>query len=107
MTQLRLRPAAEADLAERLRWYRRQGGNELASRFFGLANEALHSIEMMPGAGAPRFGDLCEIAGLRTWKVDGFPRGWFYVVRDTHVDVMRLLSYAQNLPEMLGQIEPD
>jgi toxin ParE1/3/4 len=56
----------------------------------------------MPGAGSPRIGELCDIPGLRTRRVAGFPCSWFYFV-GTHVDVVRLLSDAQDLPALLTQ----
>jgi toxin ParE1/3/4 len=107
MIEQSLRPAAESDLADRIRWYRHQGGDELAERFFRAAGEALRTIQVLPGAGSPRFGDLCNLPGLRTWKIDMFPCGWFYVFRDAHLDVIRLLSYAQDVPAILGSTDPD
>jgi toxin ParE1/3/4 len=105
--ELWLRPAAETDLANRIRWYRHQGGDALGERFLHDANEALRTIEVLPGAGSPRFGDLCDLPGLRTWKIDVFPCSWFYVVRYAHVDVIRLLSYAQDVPAILGTKDLD
>ena len=54
MTTTRLRPLAEADLIERTRYYRREGGDQLGERFFGAAIAALDAIGRMPGAGSPR-----------------------------------------------------
>ena len=33
-----------------------------------------------------------------------FPCGWFYFVADDHVDVVRLLADAQDLPTILAEV---
>ena len=102
MTSARLRPLAETDLVERTRYYRREGGEELGTRFFEAAIDA---ISRMPGAGSPRVGEMCDIPSLRFRRVVGFPCGWFYFIAD-HIDVVRLLADAQELPSILTGTEP-
>ena len=105
MTVTRLRPLAETDLVERTRYYRREGGDRLGERFFGAAIAALDAIGRMPGAGSPRMGELCGVPGLRFRSVPDFPCGWFYFIADDHVDVVRLLAEAQDLPDLLSDTE--
>lgn len=107
MTIARLRPLAETDLVERTRYYRTEGGADLGNRFFDAAVRSLRAIERMPGAGSPRAGELADIPDLRVRRVAGFPAGWFYFVRSDHVDVVRLLADAQNLPIMLSDLDPE
>lgn len=102
MTVTLLRPLAEADLIERTHYYRREGGDSLGERFFDAAVTALGAIGRMPVAGSPRIGELCGIPGLRVRRVLGFPCGWFYFVAEDHVDVVRLLADAQDLPTILA-----
>jgi toxin ParE1/3/4 len=107
MTPAQLRPLAETDLISRTRRYRREGGAELGARFFEAAIDALRAIEQMPNAGSPRVGDLCGIPGLRVRRVVGFPCGWCYFVGDHHIDVVRLLADAQDLPAILASLDDD
>ncbi|MAT05208.1 MAG: plasmid stabilization system protein [Acidimicrobiaceae bacterium] len=102
---MRLRPLAEADLVDRTRYYRREGSDDLGQRFLDAAVATLDAIGRMPGAGSPRLGELCEIPGLRFRRIDGFPCGWFYFVAPDHVDVVKLLAEAQDLPAMLADID--
>ena len=102
MTTVLLRPRAEADLIERTRYYRDEAGGDVATRFFDAAIAALRSIGRMPGAGSPLVGELCGIPGLRVRRVGGFPCGWYYLVGDRQVDVVRLLSESQDLAVILG-----
>ena len=105
MTTTRLRPLAEADLVDRTRYYRSEGGDELGTRFFAAAIASLEAIGRMPGTGSPQVGELCGVPGLRFRSVAGFPCGWFYFIAADHVDVVRLLAEAQDLPALLGDTE--
>ena len=105
MTTTRLRPLAEADVIERTRYYRREGGDHHGRRFFDAAVAALDAIGRMPGAGSPRLGELCDIPGLRFRRIIGFPCGWFYFIAPDHLHVVRLLAEAQDLPAVLADIE--
>jgi len=105
VTVARLRPFAETDLIERTRYYRIEGGDQLGGRFFDTALELLRAIERMPGAGSARIGELCEIPGMRVRRISGFPCGWFYFVHADHLDVVRLLADARDLPAILADLE--
>jgi toxin ParE1/3/4 len=96
-----LRPQANDDLSERILHYRRAGGDELALRFVGAAESSLRRIERSPGIGSTRIGELSEVPGLRSWPVKGFPARWYYFIADDRLDVVRLLSDAQDLLAIL------
>lgn len=101
MKRAHLRPQAEADLLEATRHYATEGSIELAKRMFDAAIAALEPIERMPGMGSPRLGQLCEIAGLRSWRVTDFPMQWLYFEADDHLDVVRLLGDRQDIIAIL------
>jgi len=107
VSETRLRPLAEADLVDRTRYYRSEGGDELGGRFFDTAIELMAEIERRPAAGSLRIGELCEVPGLRSRRLTGFPCGWFYFERVDHIDVVRLLAYAQDLAAILGDVDQD
>ena len=107
MTRPILRPQAEVDLVDRAHHYRREGGADLAERFFDSAMTALDATGRMPGAGSPRLGELCGIDGLRVRRILNFPCGWFYFVRSDRVDVVRLLADAQDIATVLADIEQE
>ncbi|MBK1615271.1 plasmid stabilization system protein [Rubrivivax gelatinosus] len=102
MKPARLRPRAELDLVELAGHYAREGGRALGERVFDAALDALTPIQRMPGLGSPRLGLLCEIPGLRSWRVAGFPLQWLYLEADDHVDLIRLLGDRQDIIEILG-----
>jgi len=96
-----LRPQAEADLIEATRHYAKEGSVALAERMFDAAIAALEPIQRMPAMGSPRLGQLCEIPGLRSWRVTGFPMQWLYFEADDHLDVVRLLGDRQDIVAIL------
>lgn len=102
MKPAKLRPLAEEDLVDAARYYAQEGGLALAGRMFDAALAALKPIQRQPSMGSPRLGQLCEIPGLRTWRVTGFPMQWFYFETDDHVDVVRLLGDRQDIAAILG-----
>lgn len=104
MTVARLRPLAETDLIERARYYRVEGGDQLGARFFDTAVASLRAIVQVPRAGSLRIGELCEIPGLRVRRITGIACGWFYFVAE-HLDVVRLLADAQDLPAILADLD--
>ena len=107
MTPAWLRPRAEADLIDKTRYYRTAGGDPLGQRFFDAALAALRAIERMPAIGSASIGDRCDVPGLRSWSIKGFPIRWYYFVTDDHLDVVRLLADAQDLPTLLsGAADP-
>lgn len=101
MKPARLRPRAEQDLIEAARYYAQEGGTALGARLFDAALAALKPIQRIPGMGSPRLGQLCDIPGLRSWGVEGFPLRWFYFERDDHLDVVRLLGDRQDIIAIL------
>jgi toxin ParE1/3/4 len=102
VTRAVLRPSAEQDLIDVTQWYRKEGGPALAGRFFDAARSSLVPIQRMPGLGSPAAGLLCGIPGLRAWAVEKFPVRWFYIEREDHLDVLRLLADRQDTAAILS-----
>lgn len=103
MKRAQLRPQAEDDLVEAARYYAEHGGGALAARMFDAALAALEPIQQMPAIGSPRIGRLCDVSGLRSWAIPGFPMHWFYFETNDHLDVVRLLGDAQDIISILSE----
>jgi len=86
---------------EAARYYAKEGGIALGAKMFAAALAALKPIQRMPGMGSPRLGESCDIPGLRSWGVHGFPLRWFYFERDDHLDVVRLLGERRDIAAIL------
>ena len=105
MKPAHLRPQAEADLVEAARHYATAASVTLAERMFDAAIAALVQIERMTGMGSPRLGQLCEIPGLRSWRVTDFPMRRLYFEAEHHLDVARLLGDRQDILSILNTNE--
>ena len=92
MKPVHLRPRAEADLLEAARYYAQEGGLAFGEWMFDAAIAALEPIERIPSVGSPRLGQLCDIPGLRAWRVEGFQMQWLYFEALDHLDVVRLVG---------------
>ena len=101
MKPAKLRPLAERDLTEAARFYAQTGDLALGERMFDAAWDALKSVERMPAIGSPRLGQLCDIPGLRSWRVNGFPVLWLYFEAEDFLDVVRLLGERQDIAALL------
>ena len=101
MKLARLRPLAEEDLVGAARHYAQEGGLPVGERMFEAALGALEPIQRMSAMGSPRLGLLCEIPGLRSWRVEGFPMQWLYFEAEDHLDVVRLLGDRQDIAAIL------
>ena len=94
------RPRFLLDLVEELNWLNDKTGAEVAERWFDALLVTLQFIEKNPLVGRER-KDLSP-AGIRTWRVRGFPR-WliFYAVTSQRKIVFyRVRSGTMNLVVM-------
>jgi len=98
----RLRPRAEQDLVDAACDYASEGGAAPGGRAFDAALAALEPIERIPALGSIRLGQVCDIPGLRSWGVTGFPLRWFYFEREDHLDIVRLLGERQDIVAIPG-----
>ncbi len=55
----------------------------------------------MPELGSPRIGQDCNVPGLLSSGVSGFPMQEFYFEANAHLDVVRLLGDRQDIATIL------
>jgi plasmid stabilization system protein ParE len=94
------RPRFLLDLAEELAWLKDKAGADVAERWYDALLETIQFIEKNPFVGRGR-KDLSP-AGIRSWRVRGFPR-WliFYgVTAKKEVVFYRVRAGTMNLVVM-------
>ena len=103
MTQKRaiLRGAADRDVQQAIDYYVAEDAQQVALKFIDALEQALHHIEQHPGVGSPRYAHELDLPGLRSWYIKGYPYVVFYVERDNHVDVWRVLHGSRDIPSWL------
>ena len=92
------RTAANHDVDLAVSWYLQEGGEPLALRFIDALERAYGHVSRNPATGSTRYAHALDLPELRTWPVDGFPHLVFYVERDDHVDVWRVLHAERDIP---------
>ena len=89
--------SAQADEREIVAHYAREAGLDLALRFTEALKDTYRSIGDRPAIGSSRYGDLIGIENLRSRRVRRFPFRVFYVDRDDHIDVWRIIHERRDI----------
>ena len=96
-----VRRAAARDIDAAVGHYQQEGGAALALRFVAALDEAYRHIRRFPATGASRYATEIGITGLRFWPLNKFPYLVFYVEREDHVDVLKVLHAQRDIPAWL------
>jgi toxin ParE1/3/4 len=95
-------PAADRDLDNLADYLARNAGIETAYRFFDAAYATFGRLADMPGIGEPRHSAHPRLAGLRVWRIEGFPNHLaFYRPSDGGIDIIRVLHGARDIDSIL------
>jgi len=95
------RRQARQDVEDAVDFYAREAGERVALAFIDALQRAYGAIARRPAAGSPRFAHELNLPGLRSRPLKRFPHLVFYVDREDHVDVWRVLHTQQDIPAWL------
>jgi toxin ParE1/3/4 len=93
-----LRRRAQQDVEEAVDYYRAESGAALAARFVAALEATIRAIAHHPSAGSPRYAHDLNLPGLRARLLRRFPYLVFYVERDDHIDLWRVLHAKRDIP---------
>lgn len=79
---------------------------QAANGFIDALEKAYGRIGRNPTIGSPRWAHELAIPHLRYWALTSYPQLIFYIERDDHIDVIRVLHGHQDIPVWL-QSESD
>jgi toxin ParE1/3/4 len=99
------RALARRDVDAAIDYYIDEAGPAIAARFIDALEAAYRRIGEHPASGSPRYAHELALPGLRTLLLKGFPWLVFYVVREDHVDVWRVLHSHRDIPASLQDPE--
>ncbi len=92
------REAATRDVEDAADGYALKAGETVALGFIEALAEAYNHIALYPATGSPRHAEELGLPGLRSWRLKRYPYLVFYVERDDHVDVWRVLHGERDIP---------
>lgn len=96
-----LRARADFDLADAIDRYLTEAGAGPALALIDAVERAFGHIARHPDSGSPRYAHELDLPGLRTWPVRRHPYLIFYIAREDHIDVLRILHAARDVPASL------
>ncbi len=92
------RERARRDVEDAVDYYADEAGARVALRFIDALERAYLAIGRHPAAGSPRYGQELDLPGLRSRRLLRFPYMVFYVERQDHIDVWRVLHVQRDIP---------
>ena len=95
------RRRADQDANETLDDYVAESSEETGLRFIDALESAYGNIGRYPGIGSLRYAYELALPGLRSWRLKGFPYLVFFLERDDHIDVWRVVHDRRNAPHWL------
>lgn len=99
------RALANRDIDQALDHYLDEGGERVGLGFIDALEKAYRHIARHPASGSPRYAQELDLPGLRAWPLKRYPYLVFYVERDDHIDVWRVLHSQRDLPTWMGEPE--
>lgn len=109
MTRQRVKPVwprerAKRDVDEAIAHYLREGAPQAALGFIDALEQAYAHIGRFPATGSSRYAHELNLPGLRFWPLARHPHLVFYIERDDHVDVWRVLHGQRDIPAWMHDI---
>lgn len=104
MTARRVIPRALArqDALDAIDGYLTEGSRTAAGGFVDELERAYRHIGRFPASGSLRHSHELNLPGLRSWPLRRYPYLVFYVERDDHVDVWRVLHGQRDMATWLS-----
>ena len=99
------RQRANRDIDEAVDYYLRDAGEKAALGFIDALDRAYRHIARHPATGSPRYAHELDLPGLRSWPLKRYPYLVFYVERDDHIDVWRILHAERDIPAWMREPE--
>jgi len=99
------RARANQDVAEAIAYYVSEGAEQAALGFIDALERAYAHLSRQAATGSPRYAHELHLPGLRSWPLPRYPHLIFYVERNDHIDVWRVLHGQRDVPAWM--LEPD
>lgn len=100
-----LRRQADRDVEAALDHLRSEAGESVAYGFVAALAEACRHLSSNPATASPRYGHELGLPGLRSWPLRRYPYLVFFVERDDHLDVWRVLHAKRDIPAWMRDPE--
>lgn len=97
------RELANRDVEKAIDHYLAQANAEVALGFVDELEKAYGHIARHPLSGSPRYAHQLGLEDLRFWRLRRYPYLIFYVEREEHIDVWRVLHEQRDVPSWMSE----
>lgn len=107
MTAKRIVPREQAnrDVDDAIAHYLSEDAEHAAVGFIDALEGAYAHISRHPSTGSPRYAHELNLPGLRFWPLTRYPHLVFYVERNNHIDVWRVLHGQRDIPAWMRELD--
>lgn len=102
---IRPRRLARRDVEAAVDYYARDAGPDVALGFIDALERTYRTISTHPRAGSPRYAHELALPGLRVRGLTHYPYLVFYIEREDHIDVWRVLHVQRDIPSWMQEPE--
>jgi toxin ParE1/3/4 len=99
------RDRANRDIDDAVAYDLKERAEEAALGLVDALEDAYLLLGRYPAVGASHYAHELGIPGLRSWSLPRFPYVVFYLERQDHIDVWRVLHARRDIPALMQ--EPD
>ena len=99
------REQARRDVEDAIDHYAQEAGGDVALGFIESLEDAYRQIVRHPAAGSPFWAHELNLPGLRSRSLKRYPYLVFYIERDDHIDVWRVLHGQRDIPTWMQEQE--
>ncbi|KNH00578.1 hypothetical protein BRCH_01178c [Candidatus Burkholderia brachyanthoides] len=96
---------AQQDVENEVTYYlvdKGSGSEQAALGFIAEIEKLYERLAKHPHVvGSPRYAYELDIPGLRSWPLERYPHLIFYIERETHVGIWRVLNGMRDIPAWL------
>lgn len=92
------RELADGDVKEAVGYYMSEGAEQAALDFIADLERAFTHIGRYPATGSPHYAHELNLPNLRFWPLTRYPYLVFYIEREDHIDVWRVLHGQRDIP---------
>jgi len=97
------RQSANQDVDNAVDYYLREAGEKVTLGFIDALQAAYRHIADHSGTGSPRYAHELDLPGLRSWPSKRYPHLVFYMEREGHIDVWRILHGERDIPAWMRE----
>lgn len=97
------RQLALEDIDSTIAYYAAEANEAVALGFIDTLESVFRLIAARPAAGSPHYANALAIPGLRSRPLKPYPYLIFYIEREDHIDLWRVLHVQRDIPARIRE----